>query len=305
MHNISQILNLLFKKFRRGIIKYLNFTLYVKPKKNKKIFIPIIGGVGSINLHYQRDWMFFILSRLTSIKSGTFLDIGVNLGQTLIAFKDANCNDRYFGFEPNPLCINYLLELIKANNFLNCFIIPVGLSNTSQLAKLYYQDDIRSPAASISKDLRSTTEAKSSIVATFKLDEVVKYLEIDDINVIKIDVEGLEAAVLEGMSETIQKYRPFIICEVLFRDPQMDILIKQNLDLKIFQILNHLEYKVFQIIKTSDLKLVQKLLQIDKFEEMTWSFRNKDLCDYIFVPHEYNDIHLVKLLSSSTTEKSD
>ena len=298
MQNINLSLNIIFKKVRRNIIKYLNFALHVKPEKNKKVVIPIIGGVGSINLHYQRDWMFFILSRLTSVKSGTFLDVGANLGQTLIAFKDANCNATYFGFEPNPLCVSYLSELIKANNFIKCFVIPVGLSNTSQLAKLYYQDDIRSPAASISEDIRSTTDTKSSIVATFKLDEVIKYLEIDDINIIKIDVEGLESAALEGMYETIQKHRPFIICEVLFRDSQMDVLIKRNLDLKIFEILDSLKYKVFQIRKTLDLKSVQTLLYIERFEEMTWNLSNKDLCDYIFVPHEYNDIHLVQLLSS-------
>jgi len=226
-------LNFAFIKTRRKILKFLNFFWFIKPLKDKKFIIPILGGVGSINLHYRRDWMFFILSRLISMKSGSFLDVGANLGQTLITFKDTNNHGTYFGFEPNPLCVSYLSELVKANNFLNCFVIPVGLSNTNQLAKLYYPDDVRSPGASISEHIRSSVNNHSSIVATFKLDEVVNHLNIEDIHIIKIDVEGLESEVLEGMSETLQKFRPFIICEVLFRDPQMDAQTKKDLDSRI------------------------------------------------------------------------
>lgn len=40
-------------------------------------------------------------------------------------------------------------------------------------------------------------------------------LSIDDISVIKIDVEGSELEVLQGLIETIDKFSPFILFEVL------------------------------------------------------------------------------------------
>ena len=37
---------------------------------------------------------------------------------------------------------------------------------------------------------------------------------MEHIDFVKIDVEGLEHNVLEGMKEIIQKYRPIIFCEI-------------------------------------------------------------------------------------------
>jgi hypothetical protein len=44
---------------------------------------------------------------------------------------------------------------------------------------------------------------------------VIAALRIPDIAIIKIDVEGYEAAVLSGVRNILQCQRPFIICEVL------------------------------------------------------------------------------------------
>jgi hypothetical protein len=40
-------------------------------------------------------------------------------------------------------------------------------------------------------------------------------LHVDNIALVKIDVEGYEASVLSGMKRILQQQRPFIICEVL------------------------------------------------------------------------------------------
>ena len=42
--------------------------------------------------------------------------------------------------------------------------------------------------------------------------------------VVKIDVEGEELAVLEGATETIEKFRPTIIIEVHFRNEKTKIV---------------------------------------------------------------------------------
>jgi len=49
--------------------------------------------------------MIDLLKKILLLKDGVFIDIGMNLGQTLIKLKCVDPNIRYFGFEPNPGCV--------------------------------------------------------------------------------------------------------------------------------------------------------------------------------------------------------
>ena len=80
------------------------------------------------------------------------LDVGVNVGQSLIAFKSCYKNN-YYGFEPNPNCLYYLRHLVDRNNFKNVEIIPVGLSSENKLVKFFSKSDSDS-AATIIENLR-------------------------------------------------------------------------------------------------------------------------------------------------------
>jgi FkbM family methyltransferase len=71
---------------------------------------------------------------------GIFIDVGVNVGQTLLNFRSCYENP-YWGFEPNPSCVYYLQTLIKKNKFKNTRIIPVGLSSQNELAKFYIKNE--------------------------------------------------------------------------------------------------------------------------------------------------------------------
>lgn len=59
--------------------------------------------------------MLKILTSLFKLRSGTFLDIGVNLGLTLIKVKSVNADRNYIGFKPNPACVFYIEELKRIN----------------------------------------------------------------------------------------------------------------------------------------------------------------------------------------------
>lgn len=48
-----------------------------------------------------------------------------------------------------------------------------------------------------------------------QIDEYYKDIDIDNIDFIKIDVEGYEALVIEGAFELIKKFRPYIYMQKL------------------------------------------------------------------------------------------
>ena len=79
-----------------------------------------------------------ILEKLLPERKGLFLDVGANIGQTLLKLKSIEPDVLYYGFEVNPACLFYLNELIKANKFTGTSIIPVGLSDRTGLASLHF-----------------------------------------------------------------------------------------------------------------------------------------------------------------------
>src|SRR5436190_18165923 len=111
-----------------NLLKNLNTTV-ARRINGKTVRVPLIGGIGYDNLNIYDEWMREVLRRIISIKKGTFVDVGVNLGQTLIKLRTTEPVMEYVGFEPNPKCIYYCNTLIEVNSFRNCKLVPVGLFN--------------------------------------------------------------------------------------------------------------------------------------------------------------------------------
>jgi hypothetical protein len=51
-------------------------------------------------------------------------------------------------------------------------------------------------------------------VQVVRLDDLIEKLEVKQVDFVKIDVEGFESEVLDGMKRTIEKYKPIIFCEI-------------------------------------------------------------------------------------------
>ena len=247
--------------------------------------LPVGKGMTFNITALRPDWMTFLLKKLSSFQSEDecFFDVGANLGQTLINYRTAEATKNYLGFEPDPYCIVYLKRLIELNKMTNTSIAPVGLSESERLLKLYSSSPTDS-GASLRSNLRPARKLYSSIVPTFKLDNVVRQLESKPVSLLKIDVEGWELEVLKGMPDIFQSERPIIICEIIFRDVEAPLKEHQQRNREILDILAKYKYYIFQLIKTPDLKEIQGIKEIKEFSDEVWTVDNKHLCDYLFVP---------------------
>ena len=72
-----------------GILKLINVNLQHKVLGRKWI-VPVTGGTGIHNLINNEPWMFNLLKKLDQNNSGVFIDVGVNIGQTIIAINSIN-----------------------------------------------------------------------------------------------------------------------------------------------------------------------------------------------------------------------
>jgi tRNA G46 methylase TrmB len=98
-----------------------------------EISIPSIRGIAT---DASEPWMVELLGKLLREQRGAFIDVGVNVGQTLVKVKALDQDREYIGFEPNPVCVFYVQELIKANKFKNCTLFPVGLFTEDRILSL-------------------------------------------------------------------------------------------------------------------------------------------------------------------------
>lgn len=143
------------------------------------------------------------------------IDVGANIGYlSLVCSKLVGTNGMVLSFEPDPLNFSYLKENIALNNANNISAHQLALSNQNSVLKLYHSKiDHNAGAHSMMYNERVVSEDYVEIQAMiFDNTEIQK--SIPKVDFIKIDVEGVEMDVLQGMYQTIQKHKPMLLIEI-------------------------------------------------------------------------------------------
>lgn len=244
-----------------------------------EISIPSIWG---ITCEESEPWMTDLLGKVLQEQHGAFLDVGVNVGQTLIKVKALDQHREYIGFEPNPGCAFYVQELIKQNKFENCTLLPVGLFIEDGVLSLdMFSDDVTDSSASLINNFRPDHKIHSRVfVPVFRFDSLEKFASRESIGIVKIDVEGAELEVVKSLLKIIQRDKPLILLEILpvYSDKNSFRMDRQDELEKIFA---DTGYAIYRVEKTSadtysGLKRVEK---IGIHSDLTQ-------CDYVIVPNE-------------------
>lgn len=260
---------------RFRLMPYLNLTVNAHG-----FVIPIVCGIGYSNIYGTEKWMSQLLQKLMQYTSNCFIDVGVNVGQTLIKLRSLNEQVDYIGFEPNPACVFYVEKLIRANKFVNCQIIPVGVSNKTEVLALKIFANDTDPMASIIDDFKDQAKVEKSIVVIS--DDILNQFAQKTIGILKIDVEGAELYVLEGFSGLTKRDRPFIAMEILpccsVSGEYSGRVERQE---KIQEYIKGLQYAMLRVMKTPDGEL-KELKLIEDIGKQT----DETLSDYLFVPKE-------------------
>lgn len=205
------ILNFLFKLFKS---EFLGFEFLKSIKLHDKNWkIPIINGVGQSHLLFHEDYLVNHYRKIIK-NSDTFIDIGANLGQTILKIKSISNKINYIAFEPSVVCVNYIQSLILHNRIDNIELFPVGLYSSNDVLSFYINSGHSQGNSIIEGIRRGSTKTKVNI-PVFKLDYFLDHLVLKGKIVIKIDVEGAEHFVLRGMTEMIKLHRPIFVIEFL------------------------------------------------------------------------------------------
>lgn len=143
--------------------------------------------------------------------SVSILDVGANKGQSIDFFLGINPNAKITAFEPNKKLFHFLEEKYKSNANIN--LNNLGVSNTN--GELEFNENILDETSTfeslnldskyLEKKAKVLGVTKESIivdkykVAVVTLSEFLKSNDNSSFDVLKIDVEGHELQVLEGL----------------------------------------------------------------------------------------------------------
>jgi len=171
---------------------------------------------GSKNYEYTPIFMKLIK------KTDIFFDIGSSIGYYSVLGASINKNLLVEAFEPSTGSMIYLSENVKINNLSSRINVNViALSNQQGQIDFFEIRNRKYPTIynlSGEHNLGTKTQLKSlkTKVISNTLDNFVKMNDIKKIDLIKIDTEGSEDLILMESSNTINQFKPIIICEVLF-----------------------------------------------------------------------------------------
>lgn len=267
----------------------INFNLK-RSYFGKKFIIPIINNLGYDNLVlYDGLWKKDFFENLLKFKDGMFLDIGVNIGQTLILLRSFNDKIKYIGFEPNSACVFYVNHLVQANNIRNSIIIPAGIYNENKIVSFNIQGD-SDQAGTIVENLRPGEQYIENVyVPVFDFDTLSNDLNINEISLIKIDVEGAELGVLTSLKNCLVQKSPVVVCEILWAHNESKLKDNEERNKAIMELMNEVGYSVYQIIKDEQKSKIKYLKKISKLENKVYSNENREECDYLMIENKFED----------------
>lgn len=229
-----------------GILNKLNIQT-TKNVYGIKTKIPLIGNTGLYNLVDGEKWLYLLFKKLYTLKKGSVIDVGINIGQTLIKLKSIDQEVVYYGFEPNPSCIYYAHQLTKANKFKHVSIFPVGLADNKSLLTLYADNEIASGASILEKFRENYRANFKYSIPVWNFDDVG--IDPNEISLVKIDVEGFELEVFKGMVHLLKLGRPLIICEILpvYSLEKENGRYRYDRQQELISLLKELQYELFLI----------------------------------------------------------
>lgn len=159
---------------------------------------------------YEKRFLSFMKGLLP--RNSVILDIGANTGNHAIYL--SRIASRIHCFEPNPEAYERLIENISLNGIQIIQCHQVGLGSKNSIASFQVNlDGNLGNSGYVSDTVEPPKNTKIIQLPIKRGDEYMEGLELETIDFIKIDVEGLEPLTLEGLQKTVAKHRPVVAFE--------------------------------------------------------------------------------------------
>ena len=213
--NINVSLSFYFFIFIHKISKFLrlgnhSFVKLDVPKYNYKVFCPLTLD-DYFNMTGREEE---ILKHFNPNMGDTVIDIGAHLGRyTLISANRVGKSGKVISIEANPVVLKKLKKNIELNGLTNTTSLNFAVYSKKTKIKLFFPNEgLKNTIYNTIVSDRFTSEKFIEVNAD-TLDNILYYtgIKVDNINWIKIDVEGAELEVLKGAHNILSKSKDIAI----------------------------------------------------------------------------------------------
>lgn len=177
-----------------SLIKPNHITAY-----GHTIFLDPTDAVGLALNTYNYFGLHFLENQIH--QNDVVVDVGAHIGSMTLSFARQVGNDgKVYAFEPDPGNYKLLTKNIYINGYENVNLINAAVSDHDGIVTLYQSDN--SATHRIYPWVNSKSEIKIQVI---QLDRFFYTIE-KQIDLVKIDVEGIEPLVLKGMSHILNNH---------------------------------------------------------------------------------------------------
>lgn len=170
----------------------------------------------ALHLYYLRDYEPETLGPIVALakEAHTFLDVGSQAGVYSLVVASANPSIEVFAFEAAPMSVSIMLDNIRLNagrRGIGAVRVCAAAIDDSVGLDTFH---LAGGNSSLNPAFRSNTQ--ELLCPKLSIDSFLEAVDHQaPIDLVKIDTESTEPAVLRGMARTIEQWRPVIAIEVL------------------------------------------------------------------------------------------
>ena len=176
------------------------------------------------------------------IKEGDIVvDAGANIGGfTLQAAKKVGKNGRVITFEPNERNMKILQMNCKANNFDNVIFCKKGLWSKKETLEFFESHRKGEHSLIHNDEQHDKFNLSSTKIEVDTLDNLLKEMNINKVDFLKMDIEGAEFHAIKGATNSILKQDNIkVLIEIHLADGEMT-------DKKIIPLLNEYKFEILE-----------------------------------------------------------
>lgn len=170
---------------------------------------------GVVQQHHKED--IPALRRILPA-DGIVFDVGAHAGQYSKLFASLVPNGHVFAFEPATYARSILRIALWTNRCRNVTPFPVGLGSQAAMGFLTLPIKRRGSygygLTHFGSGIDRESAAVRDLAMTVRLDDIADLLSIPRLDLIKADIEGWELRMLEGATQTIERFRPYMMLEL-------------------------------------------------------------------------------------------
>lgn len=189
----------------RTFVKISQYRGKTFADKLEKLIDDIHRKINNVNFDMERNGEIRALKILSSHNLKCIFDVGANVGDWSLMVSKFNPNAKIYAFEIVPSTYNVLIKNTK--EFKNIKASNFGLSDSNDIIKISIGQGSETATACPIEGMKYHNEyyTKTLDCHAKTASSVIKEFNLDSIDFVKIDVEGMDLRVIKGFENEIHK----------------------------------------------------------------------------------------------------